>query len=276
MGRVSARRFPERVGGMPDQALWILATAAGAVVGSFLNVCIVRWPAGESVVRPRSRCPGCAQPIVLYDNIPVLSWLLLRGACRHCRAPISVQYPVVELATGLIWLAASIRFGFSLQALHSALFLTIVLGIALTDAREMVIPDQLSLGGLVLGLLLAPAAGPPTIVRALIGAVVSYALLWVIKVVAEKAFRKPALGVGDIHMMAMVGAFLGPGGALLTILLGAVLGLVIGLPVLWVRGRLQPMASYLPLGTFLALGAAIAHGWGEPILRWYLSTVLGL
>jgi len=261
---------------MPDQVVWILATGIGAIVGSFLNVCIVRWPAGESVVRPRSRCPACAAPIAGYDNIPVLSWLLLRGACRHCRAPISVQYPIIELATALIWLAAAIRFGSSIQALHSATFLTLVLGIALTDAREMVIPDQFSLGGTVLGLALAAATGGPALLRALIGAVSSYALLWLVKLVAERAFRKPALGVGDIHMMAMVGAYLGTSGALLTLLLGALLGLLIGLPLLWTRDRLKPMGSYLPLGTFLALGAAIAHGWGDRIIGWYLSVFLGL
>ena len=261
---------------MPDPMVWTLAVAVGAIVGSFLNVCIVRWPAGESVVRPRSRCPACGAPIAGHDNIPVLSWLLLRGACRRCRAPISVQYPIIELATALIWLAAAIRFGASIQALHSATFLTLVLGIALTDAREMVIPDQFSLGGTAIGLALAAAPGEPALLRMLIGAVSSYVLLWLIKIAAEKAFRKPALGVGDIHMMAMVGAFLGTGGALLTLLLGALLGLLVGLPLLWARDRLRPMGSYLPLGTFLAMGAAVAHGWGDRIIAWYLSVFLGM
>ncbi|MCI0433484.1 MAG: prepilin peptidase [Gemmatimonadetes bacterium] len=260
---------------MSNELVWIAATGLGLIVGSFLNVCIMRWPAEESVIRPRSRCPGCSAPIAAYDNIPVLSWLVLRGACRQCRAPISVQYPIIELATGLIWLGAAIRFGASVQALHSAAFLTILLGIAMTDALEMVIPDQFSLGGTALGLALAALPGDPAIVGAVVGAVVSYVLLWAIKVVAERMFRKPALGVGDIHMMAMVGAYLGTGGALLTILLGALLGLLIGVPLMWRRDRLKPMNTYLPLGTFLALGAAVAHAWGDRLIAWYLSVFLG-
>src|SRR5512140_3739034 len=118
---------------MPQWLILGYAALVGAVVGSFLNVCICRWPAGESVVRPRSRCPGCGAGIAWYDNIPVLSWLLLRGRCRHCRQPISLQYPLVELAVALVWLAAAWRFGPSWEALRMALFLTMLLGIALTD-----------------------------------------------------------------------------------------------------------------------------------------------
>ena len=144
---------------MPDPIVWAYAAFIGAVVGSFLNVCIYRWPAEQSVVRPRSRCPRCGAGIRWYDNVPVLAWLWLRGACRNCGEPISVQYPLIELATALMWTAAAIRFGASIDALHSAIFLTILLGIAMTDAREMVIPDQFSLGGVLLGLALAAASG---------------------------------------------------------------------------------------------------------------------
>jgi leader peptidase (prepilin peptidase)/N-methyltransferase len=261
---------------MPDWMIWTFAFVLGTLIGSFLNVCIYRWPAEQSVIRPRSRCPSCGAPIAGYDNIPILSYLVLRGRCRHCGAAISIQYPVIELATGLIWLAAAIRFGVSVDAASSAIFLTLILGIAMTDAKEMVIPDQFSLGGTVIGLGLAAVPGGMALVDAVIGAAGAYLLFWIVKLGAEKLFRKPALGVGDIHMMAMVGAFLGIGGALLTIMLGAVLGLAIGVPLLARRRGLKPLGSYMPLGTFLALGAAIAHGWGPIIIEWYVGKVLGI
>ncbi len=256
---------------------WLVLTYSavlGAVVGSFLNVCVYRWPLGQSVVRPRSRCPGCGNPIAWYDNVPIASWLVLRGRCRTCGEHISAQYPLVELATALLWLAAAARFGPSIEGLRMATFLTLLLGIALTDARHMVIPDQLSLGGMVLGLALAAIPGGMSPVAALLGAATGYAFFWLVKILAEKAFRKPALGVGDIHMMAMIGAFAGVSGALLTVLLGSLLGLLVGVPLNWWRGRLTLLGTYLPLGTFLAIGAAITYTWGDTLISWYLSWLL--
>jgi leader peptidase (prepilin peptidase)/N-methyltransferase len=256
---------------LPDTLLWIYAAFLGSAVGSFLNVCVFRWPAEQSVLRPRSRCPGCEQPIAWYDNIPIFGYLMLRGRCRNCGTTISAQYPAVELLTALIWLGAALRFGATIDALHSALFLTILLGIALTDAKEMVIPDQFSLGGLAIGMLLAAVPGGVSFMNALIGAAVGYFGFWLIKLGAEKALRKPALGVGDIHMMAMVGAFIGAQGVFITMLLGSLLGLLIGVPYMWARGKLEMLGTYLPLGVFLALGAAVAHGVGDLLWRWYLN-----
>jgi leader peptidase (prepilin peptidase)/N-methyltransferase len=261
---------------MPDWMVWSFAFLLGALIGSFLNVCIYRWPAEQSVIRPRSHCAGCGSAIAWYDNIPILSWILLRGKCRKCGAPISVQYPVIELATALVWTAAAIRFGLSVEAISAAIFLTLLLGIAMTDAREMVIPDQFSLGGMAIGLGLAAVPGGFGLISSLIGAGASYVMLWALKLGAEKAFRKPALGVGDIHMMAMIGAFLGFQGAILTVLLGSILGLAIGVPIIMRRNRLRSMSTYLPLGTFLAMGAAIAHAWGPRIMDWYVTSILGL
>jgi leader peptidase (prepilin peptidase) / N-methyltransferase len=257
----------------PDWVVWLFAGVVGAAVGSFLNVCIYRWPAELSVIRPRSRCPSCEHELAWYDNIPILGWLMLRGRCRYCGMRVSVQYPLIELAAALIWVAAAVRFGVSVEALHSALFLSILLGIAMTDAREMVIPDQFTLVGALFGLGLAAVPGGMPLTHALIGAAAGYALLWAVKLGAEKALGKPALGVGDIHMMLFVGAFLGFAGMLLTLLLGSVLGLLIGVPVTWLRGRLAPLNTYLPLGTFLALGAAVAHVWGPAIIEAYLRLI---
>ncbi|MBI4544001.1 MAG: prepilin peptidase [Gemmatimonadetes bacterium] len=261
---------------MPDALLWTYAALAGAAVGSFLNVCIYRLPAGESIISPRSRCPACAYAIPWYDNVPVLSYVLLRGSCRACRAPISLQYPLVELATALLWLAAAARYGPSLEGLRSAVFFTLLLGIALIDGRHFIIPDHLSLGGLGLGLGFAALPGGFPLLRGVVGAAAGYVLLRGVAYGGQRLFRKPALGLGDVHMMAMVGAFLGVPGMLLTILLGSALGLVIGVPLSWRRGRLTLMGTYLPLGTFLAMGAAIAHGWGDLLVDWYLHAVMGV
>jgi leader peptidase (prepilin peptidase)/N-methyltransferase len=243
----------------------------GAAVGSFLNVAIYRWPAGESVIRPRSRCPSCGRALSWFDNVPVLSWLVLRGRCRRCGAAISIQYPLVELGVAAIWVGLSLWFGSGLEAFRGAVFLTLLLGIAIIDARHRIIPDQLSLGGAVVGLGIAAWPGGFPIVTALIGAVAAYGFMWAVKLGGEWLFRKPALGVGDIHMMAMIGAFVGLGHALLTILLGSALGLALGVPLAWVSGKLEVLGTYLPLGTFLALGAAVAYLWGEPMIQWYLG-----
>jgi leader peptidase (prepilin peptidase)/N-methyltransferase len=261
---------------LPEWVLLVYAGFLGAVLGSFLNVCIYRWPLEQSVVKPRSRCPGCGASIRWFDNIPMISWLLLRGRCRHCGTSISVQYPLVELSVTLIWLAAAMMWGLSLETLRMATFLTILLGIAFTDAQHMVIPDQFSLGGMLLGILLAALPGGYPLRSALLGAVFGFIFLWIVKLAAEKVLGKPALGVGDIHMIAMIGAFVGIPGALLTIFLGSVLGLLIGVPYSYLTGRLTKLGTYLPLGVFLAMGGAISFLWGEGLIAWYLRTMVGI
>lgn len=259
-------------------AEWYVLLAAalvGASIGSFLNVCIYRWPEELSVIRPPSRCPACETPLAWRDNVPIAGWLLLRGRCRHCGVGISAQYPMIELAVALIWVASVARFGVDFEALRSATFLTILLGIAMTDARAMVIPDQFTLIGAALGLALAFAPGGITPFNAVMGAAVGYVLLWAVKLAAEKALRKPALGVGDIHMMLLVGAFTGVAGMLLTLMLGSLLGVIIGVPLSALRGRLTALGTYLPLGTFLAMGAAITYVWGPALIDWYLGLVTG-
>lgn len=259
---------------IPEWYLVLVAGLFGAALGSFLNVCVYRWPAELSVISPRSRCGACGQAIAWYDNIPVLSWLLLRARCRHCGSRISVQYPLVELGVALLWAVAVWQAGPGIEAVRLASFLTILLGIALTDARDMVIPDQFTIPGTALGLGLAALPGGLSFRAALAGAVIGYVLLWGVKLGAEKALGKPALGVGDIHMMALVGAFTGPVGVLLTLFIGSVLGLVLGVPASWVRGRLAPMQTYLPLGLFLALGGAVTIVWGQALVDWYIRALL--
>ena len=244
----------------------------GAMIGSFLNVCILRWGAEpkESIVKPRSHCPRCGKGLAWYENVPVLSWLILRGRCRGCGESISVMYPLVELATAAIWGYMVWRRGLTLEALRGAVFATILLGIAMTDARKYIIPDEFSWGGLVLGLGFSLAAGLPGLGAALLGAGVGFGILWLVGVVGTWAFKEDAMGGGDIKMMAMVGAFLGWQGVLLTIFLGALTGSLVFLPLL-----LMGQKKLVPFGIFLAIGAAISYELGPAILGWYGRYLVG-
>jgi leader peptidase (prepilin peptidase)/N-methyltransferase len=252
-----------------DNALGaVIAGLFGLVIGSFLNVCIVRLPAEQSVVRPRSRCPKCGYQLTWFDNVPVLSWLLLGGKCRSCRAPISPLYPLVELATAAIWAWMAWRFGIGLAALAGALFCTILLGIALTDAREYLIPDEFTIGGLVLGLLFAAIGGATSLLTAVIGAATGFLLLWIVGRAGTWAFKEEAMGGGDIKMMAMVGAFVGWQGVLLTIFLGSLAGTAIFLPL-----KLAGRKKLVPFGVFLAVGAGISYLIGPAIIAWYRGLI---
>jgi leader peptidase (prepilin peptidase)/N-methyltransferase len=249
------------------------AGVLGAIVGSFLNVCILRWGAEpkQSVVRPPSRCPRCGRRLAWYDNIPVISWLILRARCRGCGEPISIQYPLVELATGCIWAYMVWRQGPSLEAVRGAVFGTILLGIAMTDARAYLIPDEFSLGGLVIGLSFSLALGGFSgSASATLGAAVGFGLLWSVGTAGTWLFKEEAMGGGDIKMMAMVGAFLGWQGVLLTIFLGAFIGSAIFLPLLMLGRR-----KLVPFGIFLSIAAAIAYLVGPELIDWYGNFLLG-
>ncbi len=238
----------------------------GALIGSFLNVCILRWGAEpkESIVRPRSHCPRCGKGLSWYENVPVLSWLLLRARCRGCGEPISIMYPLVELATAGIWAYMVWRHGLTLEALRGAVFGTILLGIAMTDARQYIIPDEFTWGGLAIGLAFSLSGGLPGLGAALLGAGVGFGLLWVVGTVGTWAFKEDAMGGGDIKMMAMVGAFLGWRGVLLTIFLGALAGSLIFVPL-----QLAGQKKLVPFGIFLSIGAATAYEFGPAIIGWY-------
>lgn len=236
----------------------------GAVIGSFLNVCIVRLPADQSVVSPPSRCPRCGKPVEWRDNIPIFSWILLGGKCRGCREPISILYPLVELATAVLWGVMAWRYGLSLEALKGALFGTLLLGIALTDAREYIIPNEFTYGGLAIGLILSAAGGLSAVLAALVGAAVGFGILWLVGVAGRWAFKEEAMGGGDIKMMAMVGSFVGWQGVLLTIFLGALAGTAIFLPLTLIGKK-----KLVPFGVFLAIGAAVTYVIGPVIIDWY-------
>jgi len=247
-----------------------VAFILGAIIGSFLNVCIVRLPAEQSVVRPASRCPGCGEPIAWFDNIPLLSWLALRGRCRRCRQPISWQYPLVELTVAAIWAAAAGWWGLTVTALSGALFATILLGIAVTDAQHYLIPDEYTYGGTAIGLALSlfGELGPYRgVLNAVIGGAVGFSLLFIVGVLGRWMFKEDAMGGGDVKMMAMVGTFVGWRGVLLTIFLGALVGSIIFVPLTLRKKRL------VPFGVFLAVGALVTFLVGDAIITWYLNFV---
>lgn len=261
----------------------LMAFVYGALIGSFLNVCILRLPKNESIVRPRSRCPRCGSLVAWYDNIPIVSWLVLRARCRRCGQPISWQYPLIELTVALVWAASVWVLGVTFGAVSAAIFVSLLLAILITDARHFIIPDEFSLGGLGIGLVLALVTDIG-IVRSALGAALGFGVMWAVKAAGDFALKRgwiggseitdtlgadepvTAMGGGDLKMMAMVGAFLGPRGVLLTIFLGALAGTIIYLPFLF-RAK-KPL---VPFGIYLALGGIITLLVGERLAGWYAS-----
>lgn len=269
-----------------------LATfVVGACFGSFLNVCVARWPADMSVVSPPSRCPSCERQIKWHENVPIFGWLRLGGKCAGCKSRISAQYPLIELFVALSWVAAAVFFGFTFEALRIAVVSTILLGIALTDAQHYLIPDGFTITGLVFALATSVVAalyvsGPTSFAGpwdAILGACVGAGAIRIIGWLGEVALKKEAMGFGDETLMAFVGAVLGPPRALLTIVGGAFLGatlflLVVG-PIVWVRSRRRGEEFAfpdVPFGVFLAPAALLALLWGDPLIAWYLERTLGL
>ncbi len=282
-----------------------LVFALGACIGSFTNVLVLRLPASESVVRPGSRCPACARPLAWYENVPILAWLALRGRCRTCRTPISIQYPLVELAVGLVFAGNFLLFGpgrgatgsewlgamASPQWIVASVFTTLLLAIALTDVRTYLIPDELSVGGMLIGLLLGLLPGGLTPLDSLLGAVAGAGVLMGVAWLGAYMFRKEAMGGGDIKMLAMIGSFTSWRGVFLTLFLGALLGSIIYGPIALVQRARQRRAggngeregsdepaeevdrSLVPFGFFLAPAAALTFYLGDDLVRGYLRLI---
>ncbi|MCO4100768.1 MAG: prepilin peptidase [Gemmatimonas sp.] len=257
----------------------------GASIGSFLNVCIARWPLDLSVVKPRSRCPRCERPIKSYENIPIVSWLLLRGKCAGCALPISLQYPAVEALVGLMWVLAFYFLGFGFEAFRVSVFATLLFGIAVTDAKHYLIPDGFTVSGLIMMLLFAIVnffvEEPSHFVSAwpaILGTCVGAGAITIIGWLAEVIMKREAMGFGDTTLMAVVGAAIGAERSLLTIIVGAFVGavtflLIVG-PIVKLRSakRGEPFEfPDVPFGVFLAPAALLTLLWGEALITWYIE-----
>lgn len=241
----------------------------GAVVGSFLNVCIHRIPSGESVAFPASHCPHCQAPIRPYDNLPILSYLLLRGRCRACATPISRRYPLVEMLGGIAAVAAVSRFGLNAEALLVFAFLAALIVVTFIDIDHQIIPDAISLPGIFVGFAAALVFGTPGWTASLAGILLGGGLLWGVAAGYEWLTGREGMGGGDIKLLAMIGAFLGWRAIPVTLLLASLFGTAVGVSLMLARGRDTKMA--VPFGPFLAAGAVCALFWGEALIDWYLS-----
>jgi leader peptidase (prepilin peptidase)/N-methyltransferase len=280
---------------VPHLLAQIYAFIAGACAGSFLNVCVHRWPRERSVVRPRSRCPSCGNQLAWFENIPILSWVALRGRCRCCDEPISFEYPLIELIVAIGWLAVLNHYGFTFTALRVAIFATTLLGVALTDAKHYLIPDGFTLFGFMFALITSvvaffrPETQPfATPYDALIGACAGAGMIAIVGWLGEVVRKKEAMGLGDVTLMAFVGAALGPTKALITVFVGATLGAVafglIVIPVAMVRrgssreqtelalGSTPFETPLVPFGVFLAPAALLTLFWGDSLLAWITRT----
>jgi leader peptidase (prepilin peptidase) / N-methyltransferase len=244
----------------------------GLIVGSFLNVCVHRIPRRASVVSPGSRCPGCGYALRWYDNVPVLSYVLLRGRCRQCAAPISARYPFVELVTMAVFLAHYAVFGLDVLLVPRLLFACALVVLFAIDLEHHLLPDAITLPGIVAGVLFSLAL-PPGVLSSLFGVLVGGGVLWLIGEAYYRYAGEEGMGGGDVKMLAMIGAFLGWKLVLVTLVLSSVAGSVIGLLVIALkRGGLK---YALPYGTFLALGALAASLAGDRIVAWYVGLYAG-
>lgn len=249
---------------------WIAVAAGfGLIVGSFLNVVLHRLPREESLVRPGSHCPHCGRPVRARDNIPLLSFLLLRGRCRDCGQPISWRYPVVEALCGALWAGSVLSFGPSLEAARAALLSSLLVVLAGLDWDHFWLPDRITLPGAALGLAFQLLLPEGSWLLGLKGALLGAGLLLVASGLFELVRGIEGLGLGDVKMLAMIGAFLGPLGVLVALGVGTLAGAVVGIAGL-LRGT-SSLATELPFGVFLSLGGLVALFLGETLASAYLG-----
>jgi len=235
----------------------------GTIIGSFCNVCIYRLPKKRSIVLPRSFCPHCESPIRSLDNIPIISFILLRGRCRNCRKRIPYKYPMVELFTGISFLSLYLTFGLSFIFAAYAILLSSLIIVTVIDLEYKIIPDVITLPGIIIGLILSLFILPIPFINSLIGIMIGGGFFYLIAIVS-----KGGMGGGDIKLIAMIGAFLGWEGTLVTILMGSLIGSIIGIALIITKKKKR--RDPIPFGPFLALGAVISIFWGKDLLYWYM------
>lgn len=278
---------------IPKSFVYIVAGLFGGVFGSFLNVVIHRLPREESIVLPSSRCPACGAAIAFYDNLPVLSYLALRGRCRACKAHISARYPAVELLTALLWVAVVWRDGLTIPLPFDLIFVTAILALIFIDAEHMILPNAITYPGIIFavvarltipllmgephfddlpmlmsGLLAGVPVWAASLIGAFLGALIGGGSLWLMGWTWEKLRGIEAMGLGDVKMMFMVGAYLGWRLTILNIFLGVFSGSLIGIALMLRQGK-RDMQMLLPFGVFLGIGAIAALIFGANIVEWY-------
>jgi len=254
-------------------ALNIIVFIFGLLVGSFLNVCIYRLPREKSVVKPRSFCPQCKKTIRWYDNVPLLSYIILGGKCRYCKAKISLQYFIVELITGLFFLLFYYYLGLSLPFVIYLVFVCGLIVATFVDFNFRIIPDEISVGGIVLGLIIS-LAFPQLhntqnhllgLYRSFLGVIIGGGIIWLTGIIGDFIFKKETMGGGDVKLLAMIGAFLGWPLAVLTFFLAPLVGSIIGI-IIWIKTK----SSLIAYGPYLALASIVSLLWGGRIIRWIL------
>ena len=260
-------KFIPKVKDMPPVPILIVAFMMGACIGSFLNVCIFRIPESRSIVSPGSACPKCNTNIKFYDNIPIISWLLLLGKCRTCSEPISARYPMVELLTGLLALASVIRFGISIDFLIYFVFISTLVLITFIDLDHQIIPDFISLPGIPIGLVASFLLTSLSFKDSLIGLLIGGGSLFLVAWGYQLVTGKEGMGGGDIKLLAMIGAFIGWQGVCFTIFIASATGSLIG-AVLMLFAQ-KDLKFAVPFGPFLSIGAIAYLFFGHELIFWY-------
>ncbi len=245
-------------------AIYILVFLIGAAIGSFLNVCIHRIPAGGSIIFPPSHCPSCKTGIKFYDNIPIISYLLLRGRCRQCKSSISFRYPLVESINGIGYMLLTYEFGVGWTAFAYALFISSLLVLTFIDLSHQILPDLITLPGIIVGLIAASSVLPAGMINSIIGVLLGGGAFYLVAVIS-----RGGMGGGDIKLIAMIGAFLGWRDVLLTIFIGALTGSLVGIFLMLFKGKKRK--DPIPFGPFLAAGAIISVFLDRELFIWYIN-----
>ena len=253
---------------MPTWLVLLTITLLGLCIGSFLNVCAYRLPLGESVVHPRSRCTSCGRMLSWFDNLPVVSWVALRGRCRTCGKPVSWMYPAVEIVTALVFAITYLTYGLTLLSVVRVIFACALIVLFVTDLQHKILPNVITLPGIVIGFACSVFL-PPGWVSSVIGILVGGGVLFAIAEAYYRVRGQEGLGMGDVKLLAMIGAFLGWKLVLLTLVFASFTGSLAG-GMLIASGK-GSMKYALPFGTFLAVGALLAATWGDPIADWYFG-----
>ena len=251
--------------GVNDVLIFIL----GLIVGSFSNVCIYRIPRNESIIYPASHCPKCRSKIKPFDNIPLLSYILLKGRCCNCKSKISLQYPIVEFLTGLTYLTIYLIYGLSIQSLIYIILSSALIIIAFIDLNQQIVPDIISLPGIAIGFIISFFVPYISFINSALGILAGGGIILIIAMGGSAIFKKEAMGGGDVKLAAMIGAFLGWKYIIISLFLGFFTGALAG--IFLIVAKIKSREDMVPFGPFIVLGSFITLLWGEKIISWYLG-----